>query len=63
MEPHLSQEDLTRSLRAQAGLLWGEQRAEALSASLESTARQLLDIGRSLPRPGTEPGIHPPLNQ
>jgi hypothetical protein len=63
MEPQLSQEDLARSLQAQAATLWGVQRAEALRASLEAAARQVLEIGRSLPRPGTEPGVYPPLHQ
>jgi hypothetical protein len=59
MKPDMSPENILRELSEQAKSLWGEQRAEALQAQLEQTARNLQEIAQNLPRYSeVEPGFY-----
>jgi hypothetical protein len=58
MKPDMSPENILRELSEQAKSLWGEQRAEALQAQLEQTARNLQEIAQNLPRHEVEPGFY-----
>ena len=58
MRPDASHEDIVRELTEEARTLWGQERAEALGASLEQTAQQLGDVGRTLPPREVEPGFY-----
>ena len=52
-------DDIARELVDQATTLWGEERAAQIRASLEQTARMLLELRRNLPDRNVEPGCHP----
>lgn len=54
--PSLSQKEILAAMTDAAKKLWGSHRAEAIRASLESTAHQLEKTGHTLPEPETEPG-------
>lgn len=54
----ISPEVILRELTERARSLWGEERAAALQASLEQTARNLQEIGQNLPRYEIEPGFY-----
>jgi hypothetical protein len=58
MKPGKSLEETCRELTEQARSLWGAQRAEALQAQLEQTARNLQEIGQNLPRYEVELGFY-----
>lgn len=58
MRPGSSSEEIARVLVEQAKALWGPERAEAIRALLEQTARQLADVDRSLPDREVEPGFY-----
>jgi hypothetical protein len=58
MKPDMSPENILRELTEQAQSLWGEQRAQALQASLEQTARNLQELRQNLPRYEVEPGFY-----
>ena len=53
-----SDEDILRELIEKARALWGQERAEAISASLEQTAQQLGEVSRALPHQDVEPGFY-----
>jgi hypothetical protein len=56
--PYMSYEDILRALTEQAVVLWGKERAQAVSSSLELTAQQLVDVNRALPDREVEPGFY-----
>ena len=58
VRPDAPQEDILSALVEQAKVLWGEERAAALTASLEQTAQQLVDVSRTLPGSEVEPGFY-----
>ena len=55
-EPSL--EELLRDMTDRARALWGEDRARAIDAVLEQTARHLREIGRTPPARDVEPGFY-----
>ena len=56
--PGSSQEEILAALTVEAQRLWGRDRVDALKAYLETTAKQLVDTGRTLPEPEVEPGYY-----
>jgi hypothetical protein len=58
LRPDAPIEEILRELTEQAKALWGEERAWAISASVEATARQLWDVSRNLPHRDVEPGFY-----
>jgi hypothetical protein len=58
MKPDMSPENILRELTEQAQSMWGEQRAQALQASLEQTSRNLQELSQNLPRYEVEPGFY-----
>jgi hypothetical protein len=45
-------------LTERAEALWGEERARAISSSVEATARRLWEVSRNLPHRDLEPGFY-----
>jgi len=58
MRPGAPLEEILRELTEQAVALWGEERAGAISASVEVTAQRLWDVSRNLPHRDVEPGFY-----
>ena len=58
IHPDMSYDDFLRALTQQAVALWGKERAQAVSSSLELTARQLLELNQALPDREVEPGFY-----
>ena len=58
MNSEPSFEELLREMTDRAIALWGEDRAGAIDAVLEQTARHLQEIGRALPPRDDEPGFY-----
>jgi hypothetical protein len=58
IRPEATFDEVLLELRARASALWGEERAGAISGPIEQTARQLWEIGRSLPHREVEPGFY-----
>ena len=58
MSPKQSQEELLRDITIRAEALWGAERASAIRATLEQTARQLQEVGQTLPERDVEPGFY-----
>ena len=58
IHPDMSYDDVLRTLTEQAIALWGKERANAVSSSLQATARQLVDINHLMPDRETEPGFY-----
>ena len=58
MKPDDSIEDIARELRPQRVLIWGEERAVELEASLEQTARHLWEVGQQTCHRDLEPGFY-----
>ena len=56
--PGAPQEEIQHALAERARALWGIERAEELRESLETTASQLEEVGRVLPKPDVEPGFY-----
>ena len=56
--PDMSYDEILQALTEQAVALWGKERAQAVSSSLEQTARQLADVSRALPDREVEPGFY-----
>ena len=51
-------DDLLKDIIDRAKALWGEGKAAEMTAALESTARQMVDIDRVMPRVDVEPGFY-----
>jgi len=58
IRPGAPQEEIRQELAERARALWGNERAEELRSALESTATQLEEVGRVLPKPEVEPGFY-----
>ena len=58
LRPDVSVEEIHRGLVECARTLLGEERAGAVSAALEQTARQLWEIGRTQTERDVEPGFY-----
>ncbi len=58
MSQEISLEDLVREMTDRAKALWGEERAAAISAALQQTARQLQEVDQTLPGRDVEPGFY-----
>ncbi len=58
MRPAISREEILLELTERAQDLWGEERTRVIATSLESTARQLWEIGQKLPARDLEPGFY-----
>ena len=58
ISPEMSQEEIRQELAEQARALWGNERADELRSALETTASQLHEVGRVLPRAEVEPGFY-----
>ena len=56
--PAMSYDDFLKVLTEQAVVLWGKERAQAMSSSLELAAQQLVDVNRALPDREVEPGFY-----
>ena len=57
MAEEQSEQQILADLTHRAGQLWGSERAAALRAQLQDTARQLAEIRRNLPPAEVEPGF------
>ena len=57
MNPAQSQDEIARELYAKATELYGEQRAEAIRATLEEAAEHLWVISQNLPDKEEEPAF------
>jgi hypothetical protein len=53
-----SPEEILQKLLEQARANWGEERAQEILATLESTSRQLSEVSTHLPDKETEPGFY-----
>lgn len=51
-------DELLKDITDRAKALWGETKAVELTAALESTARQMVDIDRVMPKVDVEPGFY-----
>ncbi len=51
-------DDLIKDITDRAKALWGEGKAAEMTGALESTARQMVDIDRVMPRVDVEPGFY-----
>ncbi|MDP7082919.1 MAG: hypothetical protein QGH97_00900 [Dehalococcoidia bacterium] len=58
MRPDAPLDEVLRELTEQAKALWGEERAKAISSSVEATARRLWEVSRNLPQRDLEPGFY-----
>ena len=58
VEPGEFLAEILSRLLADAGRLWGEERAQALRTSIEQTAGNLHQIATHLPDPSVEPGFY-----
>jgi hypothetical protein len=58
LRPDAPLEEILRELTEQAKALWGEERARAISASVEATAHRLWAVSRNLPDRDVEPGFY-----
>ena len=58
VRPDAPRKDILRALTEQAKALWGLDRAQVITASLEQTAQQLEELSRSLPDREVEPGFY-----
>ena len=48
-DPDMYYDDILRALTEQAVALWGKERAQEVSSSLQQTAQQLVEVNRALP--------------
>jgi hypothetical protein len=51
-------DELLRDITDRAKALYGEAKAADMTAALESTARQMVDIDRVMPNVDVEPGFY-----
>ena len=58
MRTGITREEILLELTERARDLWGEERARVMATSLESAARQLWEIGQTLPARDLEPGFY-----
>ena len=58
LRPDATLKEVFRDLTEQAKALWGEERARAVSTSVEATARRLWDVSSNLPHREVEPGFY-----
>ena len=54
----MSQEELLRDITVRAEAILGKERAGAIRAALEQTARQLREVRQTLPERDVEPGFY-----
>ena len=54
----VTKDEILRELTEKAVALWGQDRAEALKASLEQTATHLFEVGQAHPDTDIEPGFY-----
>ena len=57
-QPMTSQEDIVRSLTERAAAMWGEERATALEATIETTAEHIWQISQDPPPSDEEPAFY-----
>lgn len=58
MRAHPTYEELLRDITERAKSLWGEAKAAEMTANLESTAQQMEEIDRTMPKVDVEPGFY-----
>ena len=58
MSAHPTYEEWLRDITERAKSLWGEAKAAEMTANLESTAQQMEEIDRTMPKVDVEPGFY-----
>lgn len=56
--PMASREEIAKSLEGRAAQLWGQQRADELTQTIEETAEHILRLSQNLPDAEEEPGFY-----
>ncbi|MBQ12233.1 MAG: hypothetical protein CMJ45_11880 [Planctomyces sp.] len=51
-------DELLKDITDRAKALWGDAKAAEMTAALESTARQMVEIDQVMPRVDVEPGFY-----
>jgi hypothetical protein len=51
-------DELLKDITDRAKAMWGEAKAAEMTAALESTTRQMVDIDRVMPKVDVEPGFY-----